>query len=64
VGLRPTNNNVAGTKIGRSGSLFAHPVFHISCSSSDPNAAAGICEMASSVPAARHFALIAVRKII
>ena len=48
MGLRPTNNKVAGTKISRSG--FPSPVtssiflffFHL-------NAAAGICEMASSL---------------
>jgi len=46
VGLRPTNNNVAGTKIGRFTLLFTPSVFHF-VSFFIIHAAAGIYEMAS-----------------
>jgi hypothetical protein len=47
VGLRPTNNKVAGTKIGRPGHLLVSSVFHFVSFFFDPIAAAGICELAS-----------------
>ena len=46
MGLRPTNNNVVGTKIGRSPRLFAIANFHFVSFFLLPLAAAGICEMA------------------
>ena len=55
VGLRPTSNNVAGTKIGRSGSLSAYWFFHMVSVSFAPNASAGICEMASNHNAGKKY---------
>src|SRR5260221_11088507 len=58
VGLRPTNNNVAGTKIGRSDSLPAPSVFHLDSLFLNTNAAAGIYEMASRTRGGRWTARI------
>ena len=49
MGLRPTNNNVAGTKIGRSPLLFVPSDFHFVSLFLHHHATVGIYEMASSV---------------
>ena len=46
MGLRPTNNEAAGPKIGRSPSVFS-AFFTFSCFFPSVNATAGICELAS-----------------